>query len=298
MSQGNRNRGWIGRLPLIRRIKRAPVVAVVRLDGTIGGGGALRKGLSLDALTESLDTAFRMPGLTAVALAVNSPGGSPVQSALIARRIRDLAAEKDVKVHAFCEDVAASGGYWLACAGDDIHAMPSSIVGSIGVISAGFGFQDLIRRYGVERRVHTSGEKKMTLDPFQPEDPDDAARLERLQREVHDDFIAMVKERRGARLTGVDDEVFSGAFWSGRGAFDLGLVDGLGEMRHTLRGLYGDKVKLRAVTPAKGLLQKLLPRGGGATLGLSATGLGLPVDWAGGLISAAEERALWQRYGL
>jgi len=272
--------------------RRRPLVTVLRLDGAIGAGGALRRGLSLDALAPVIEAAFRPAGLSAVALAINSPGGAPVQSALIARRIRDLAREKKVPVHAFCEDVAASGGYWLACAGDDIHAMPGSIVGSIGVVSAGFGFQELIRRHGIERRVHTSGARKVMLDPFQPEDADDAAHLERLQRELHEDFIALVKERRGTRLKAGDETLFDGSFWSGRRAFDLGLVDGLGDMRATLRGRYGERVRLRPVGPPKGLLRRALAPGPRAAGGGDIAAL------PQGLVEAAAERTLWQRYGL
>ena len=267
-------------------------MTVLRLDGAIGAGGALRRGLSLDGLAPAIAAAFRPAGLTAVALAINSPGGAPVQSALIAQRIRDLAAEKKVPVHAFCEDVAASGGYWLACAGDEIHAMPGSIVGSIGVVSAGFGFQELIRRHGIERRVHTAGEKKVILDPFQPEDPEDAAHLERLQQELHAEFIALVKERRGGRLKAGDETLFDGTFWSGRRAFDLGLVDGLGEARSVLRGRYGERVRLRPVGPPKSLLRRVLAPGPRAT-----GGAGLAALPQAALATAAEQ-TLWQRYGL
>jgi len=286
-------RDSISRLPGLRRLPRAPRVPVVRLSGTIGDTGALRRGLTLAGVAEPLDRAFRTPGIPAVAILVNSPGGSPVQSALIAKRIRDLAAEKGVRVHAFCEDAAASGGYWLACAGDDIHAMDSSIVGSIGVVSAGFGFQDLIQRYGVERRVHASGERKVILDPFREEDPEDVAHLESLQAEIHESFKAMVRERRQGRLNADEDTLFNGQFWTGKRAFDLGLVDGLGDARGVLRGKYGEKTKLIPVPLGGGWLR----RGKGVT-GLAGGAAGPSHDWAGDLLGAAEDRALWQRLGL
>ncbi|RDD60901.1 S49 family peptidase [Ferruginivarius sediminum] len=280
------------RLPLLNRIERPPVVSVLRLAGPIGHVGPLRSGMSLESLAEPIEHAFKLPNLSAVALIVNSPGGSPVQSALIAQRIRDLADEKNVKVYAFCEDVAASGGYWLACAADEIYAAQSSIVGSIGVVSAGFGFQDLIQRYGIERRVHASGEKKVILDPFREEDPDDVSRLEAIQAEVHDDFKAMVRARRGKRLKADGDTLFSGEFWTGRRAFELGLVDAIGEARHTLRGIYGDKVRLRPVQPRRGWLRRKL------RFGTAIHGGALPEGWAGDVLAALEERALWSRFGL
>jgi serine protease SohB len=269
----------------IARLRGQPIVAVVRLNGVIGPLGPWRGGLSLAGLASTLERAFSLRGIKAVALAVNSPGGSPVQSSLIAKRIRALAAEKKLPVFAFAEDVAASGGYWLATAGDEIFADDSSIVGSIGVISAGFGFQDLLRRAGVERRIHTAGARKSMLDPFQPENAEDVARLEALQREIHDSFKAQVRARRGARLKGDDATLFSGEFWTGRGALELGLVDGIGDLRSVMRARFGDKVRLRVVGAPTGWLRR--------RLGLSA-----PEEWPRGVLAAAEERALWARYGL
>src|SRR5229473_645427 len=211
---------------LRNRLRRRPAVPVVRLSGVIAAGGMLgSRGLSIESVAPLLARAFSLRGAKAVALALNSPGGSPVQSALIAQRIRLLAAEKKLPVIAFVEDVAASGGYWLACAADEIIADPASIVGSIGVVSASFGFQDLIARIGVERRVHTSGERKAMLDPFRPEDPNDVERLKALQTEIHGDFKTWVRERRGLRLKGSDDTLFSGEFWTGRRALEFGLID-------------------------------------------------------------------------
>ena len=200
---------------------RGPVVPVLRFAGPIGMVTPLRPGLALSSVAGPIERAFSTSKLPTVAIVVNSPGGSPVQSNLIFSRIRQLAKEKDKRVYVFCEDVAASGGYFLALAGDEIYADPSSIVGSIGVISAGFGFNKLIDRFGIERRVHTAGKEKGILDPFQPERPEDVARLKELQRDVHDVFIGIVKERRAARLKGTDDELFNGAFWSAAKAQEL-----------------------------------------------------------------------------
>ena len=252
----------------IERLRGTPIVAVVRLTGVIGPMGPLRGGLSLAGLAPTLERAFSLGGIKAVALAVNSPGGSPVQSSLIAKRIRALAAEKKLPVFAFAEDVAASGGYWLATAGDEIFADESSIVGSIGVISAGFGFQDLLQRVGVERRVHTAGARKSMLDPFRPENAEDIARLEALQRDIHDGFKAQVRSSRGARLKGDDDTLFSGEFWTGRRALELGLIDGIGDLRSVMRARFGEKVRFRVVGAPTGWLRRRLglgaPRGVGS----------------------------------
>jgi len=268
------------------RFRRGPVVPVVRLNGVIASGSLLGpRGLSIESTAPLLARAFGMRHAKAVALAINSPGGSPVQSALIAQRIRLLAREKDLPVIAFVEDVAASGGYWLACAADEIVADPSSIVGSIGVISAGFGFKDLIARFGIERRVHTSGEKKSMLDPFRDEDPDDVARLKRLQAEIHDGFKDWVRERRAGRLKGDESELFSGEFWTARRGLQLGLVDSLGELRSVLQARYGLKVHLPVVAPRRRFLQRF--------------GIGGSIEQVGpATLAALEERAHWQRFGL
>jgi signal peptide peptidase SppA len=268
------------------RFRRGPVVPVVRLSGVIAAGGLLgARGLSIESVAPLLAKAFKTRGARAVALAINSPGGSPVQSALIAQRIRLLAEENGLPVIAFLEDVAASGGYWLACAADEIVADPASIVGSIGVISSGFGFHELIARYGIERRVHTSGESKSMLDPFQPEKAADIERLGRLQSEIHDGFKGWVRERRGSRLKGEDTLLFTGEFWTGRRGLDLGLVDGLGELRATLQQRYGAKVHLPVVAARRRLLSRF--------------GLGSSFDMIGpAALAALEERAHWQRFGL
>ena len=220
-----------------------------------------------------------------MALVINSPGGSPVQSALIAQRIRDLAAEKELPLVSFCEDVAASGGYWLACAGDEIFADANSIVGSIGVISAGFGFPDLIERFGIERRVYATGQRKGMLDPFQDEKSEDVDRLHDLHEDIFENFKTHVRDRRGDRLKAAEDTLFTGDIWTGNQALEVGLIDGLAEMQSEMRRRYGDKVKFHRAEVRRGLLSRL--RGGG----MSA------IDPAE-LISALDDWALWKRYGL
>ena len=280
--------------------KRRPVVPVVRFSGPIGFATPLRPGVSISAVAGGLEKAFSLSKLPSVAVVVNSPGGSPVQSNLIFRRIRQLAEEKKKKVYVFCEDVAASGGYFLAVAGDEIYADPSSIVGSIGVISASFGFDRAIAKLGIERRVYTAGEAKALLDPFQAERPEDVARLKAIQKDVHDVFIGIVKDRRAARLKGLDSELFSGAFWSAAKALDLGLIDGVSDVRTKMRELHGEDVQLRVVPFGPGgLLSRLFrfPRLGSA-LGQAEAANCLPIALADDLLSAIEARALWSRYGL
>ncbi len=265
-----------------------PIVPVVRLHGTIAA--EQRPGrINLQTHGPVLKKAFAVKNAEAVAIIVNSPGGSPVQSRLIAKLIRDLAEENDKKVLVFVEDVAASGGYFIATGGDEIIADPSSIVGSIGVIFAGFGFTEAIAKLGIERRVHTAGKNKSTLDPFLPEKKADVDRIKQLELDVHEVFIDFVKSRRGSKLTEADDELFTGEFWTAKRGVELGLVDGLGDLHAVLRERYGEKVKLKPFGPKKGLLQ--LPR-----LGLAAA---LPgSNLASDLLSAAEDRALWSRFGL
>ncbi len=289
---------------LVERIKQlipakfrpdVPVVPVVRLSGVIGAVTPLRQGLTLAGIAKTLERAFATRHAKAVALVINSPGGSPVQSRQIYLRIRQLAAEKKLPVLVFVEDVAASGGYMIACAGDEIFCDPSSILGSIGVVGGSFGFQDLIKRIGVERRLYTAGEHKAMLDPFLPEDPDDVARLKALQREIHAIFIALVKASRGARLTGSDDVLFTGEYWAGERSVSLGLADGIGDIRSMLRARFGDKVLTPVIAPAGGMLSGLLGRrspGAGSLAALEGIA-GLPDD----LISALETRAIWARFG-
>lgn len=268
-----------------------PVVAVLRLSGTIGAGSGLRPGLSIPTLAGSIARLFADKSITAAALVINSPGGSPVQAALIHDRVRLLAREKGIKVLTFAEDVSASGGYMLSLAGDEVYAHPNSIIGSIGVVSAGFGFTELMKKVGLERRVHTSGERKAMLDPFQPEEPRDVAHLEALQREVHESFKAMVRERRAGKLKAEESELFSGAFWTGAKALEFGLIDGLGDLYSVCRQKFGEKVEFRLVTPRR----SWFGWGGYAN---RERGAPLGTGWAQDLIAAVEERSLWSRFGL
>jgi signal peptide peptidase SppA len=278
------------------RLRRgAAVVPVVRLSGVIGAVTPLRPGMTLSGVAKTLERAFATKHAKAVALVINSPGGSPVQSRQIYLRIRQLAAEKGLPVLVFVEDVAASGGYMIACAGDEIYCDPSSILGSIGVVGGSFGFQEAIRKIGVERRLYTAGAHKAMLDPFLPENPDDVARLKALQREIHAIFIALVKQSRSGRLKGPDDELFTGEYWAGETSVKLGLADGIGDLRSTLRARYGDKVLTPVIAPSGGLLSGLLGRrspGAGSLAALDGIG-GLPDD----LISALETRAVWAKFG-
>lgn len=274
----------------------SPVVPVLRLSGAIGMATPLKPGLSIATLSAAIDKTFSMSKLPSVALLVNSPGGSPVQSSLILKRIRQLAEEKEKKVYVFCEDVAASGGYYIALAGDEIYADTSSIIGSIGVISAGFGFEKAIEKLGVERRVYTAGTSKSMLDPFRPENPADVARLKQVQQDVHDAFIGVVKDRRAGKLTGHDDDLFNGSFWSAPKALDLGLIDGVTDVRTKMRELHGEKVKLKLVPISSGGLLSRLRR---VSLGASDAPLGLPAgNLAEDMLSTLETRALWSRFGL
>lgn len=265
-----------------------PKVAVLPLKGVIGSVGKLRgKGLIADELRDTIKKAFALSGLKAVAVVINSPGGSPVQSSLIYNMIREYAEEKDIPVITFAEDVCASGGYWLACAGDEIFAHPASIVGSIGVVASGFGLQEFIKKHGIERRVYTQGENKVMLDPFLPEKQEDVNRLLVVQRDVHDAFKALVIKSRGKRLNADTDELFSGAFWSGVQAKDMGLVDGLGDVYTIMKERYGKQVKLVPITAKKPFLGGLL----GSRLNASS-------HWTDELLSSVEERSIWQRFGL
>jgi signal peptide peptidase SppA len=275
------------------------VVPVVRLTGIIGFSTPLRPGLSLAGIARTLERAFAMRKAQAVALAINSPGGSPVQSHLIFRRIRELAQQHKRRVIAFVEDAGASGGYMIACAADEIVADPHSVVGSIGVVGGSFGFDKLIAKLGIERRLYTSGEHKAMLDPFLPENPDDVDRLRKLQRDIHDDFIALVKSRRAGKLKGPENELFSGEYWTGRRALELGLVDGIGDLRSVLRERFGDKVVTPLVSAGRGLFGRRALGVGRPDLGLAGMPAGLVSAGLGeDLLSALEARALWARYGL
>jgi serine protease SohB len=267
------------------------VVPVVRLSGIIGISSPLRPGLTLGSCARMLDRAFSMRGTRAVALLINSPGGSAVQSHMIFARIRALAEEKKIPVIAFAEDVAASGGYMIACAADEFVVDPMSIVGSIGVVGGSFGFHRLIDKIGIERRLYTSGDHKAMLDPFLPEKPDDVERLKSIQKEIHERFIALVKSRRGAKLTGPDETLFSGEYWTGEKAVTLGLADATGDLRSFLRGRFGEKVVTPLIAPERGWFARKPP-------GLLAREAELGVGLAEGFVSALETRALWAKYGL
>jgi signal peptide peptidase SppA len=303
MAEQERDRGGASQGVMERLIELLParlrpgiaVVPVVRLSGVIGAVTPLRPGMSLAGVAKTLERAFEMKNAKAVALTINSPGGSPVQSRQIYVRIRQLAAEKKLPVLVFVEDVAASGGYMIACAGDEIFCDPSSIMGSIGVVGGAFGFQDLIKKIGVERRLYTAGAHKAMLDPFLPENPDDVARVKALQREIHAIFIALVKQSRGSRLKGTDDVLFTGEYWAGETSVSLGLADAIGDLRSTLRARYGDKVLMPVIAPATGMLSSLLGRksaGAGALTSIDGIA-GLPDE----LISALETRAIWAKFG-
>ena len=270
-----------------------PVVTVVRLAGVIGQSGMFGARINMETVGPALQRAFRQPGLKAVALEINSPGGSPAQSALIHNRIRALAAERDVPVMAFVEDVAASGGYWLATAADEIFVDENSILGSIGVVYSGFGLHEAIGKLGVERRLYTAGEKKSLLDPFLAASPDDLDRLRRLQEGFHDNFKERIRARRGARLAESDPDLFSGEFWLGRKAIGLGLADGIGDIRSVLRERYGRKVVMRKIGRPRGwLARRLRP-------GLLLAGDGEEAgSLAGDFLGAIEARLWWSRYGL
>ncbi|MBA2125799.1 S49 family peptidase [Hyphomicrobium methylovorum] len=273
--------------------RRNPVVPVLRFNGPIGMATPLRPGLTLASYASAIEKAFLASKLPAVAVIINSPGGSPVQSNLLFKRIRQLAAEQKKTVYVFCEDVAASGGYYLAIAGDEIYADPSSIIGSIGVVSRSFGFVDLIKKVGVERRVYTAGANKNQLDPFLPEDQEDIERLKAIQKDVHDVFIGLVKERRLGKLKAPDSELFSGAFWSAAKAAEFGLIDGISDVRTRMRLLFGEKVRLKVIEAEKSGLLARFRRAPGASR-LTTPGLAFADD----LVSAVEERTLWSRFGL
>ncbi len=276
-------------LPIERLRNPPPVVAVVRLDGVIGPR-QWRTAMSLASHAAALERAFAMSRLSGVALAINSPGGSPVQSALLFRRIRQLAEEKGVPVFAFAEDVAASGGYWLALAGDEIFAEEASLLGSIGVVSAGFGVARLIDRLGIERRLHTAGERKSLLDPFLPEEPADVARLSELQQDIHETFKAHVRRRRLGKINAEDETLFSGEVLTGRMALARGLIDGIGDLRSVMRARFGDNVRLvRVATERRRRWWMPRPRR------FVERDLWTPVA---DVIGWLEARALWARFGL
>src|SRR3974390_2165248 len=290
--------GWGGALDrgmewLPARVRRGTVVVpVIRLSGLIGAVTPLRQGLTLAGLAKTLERAFSFRNAKAVALVINSPGGSPVQSRQIYLRIRQLAEEKKLPVLVFVEDIAASGGYMIACSGNEIYFDPQSILGSIGVVGGSFGLQELIKKIGVERRLYTAGEHKAMLDPFLAENPDDVARLKAIQHEIHAIFIDLVKKSRGTRLKGADDVLFTGEYWAGETSVSLGLADAVGDLRSTLRARYGDKVLTPLIAPPSGMLSGLFGRRSPGTFGLESVS-NLPEE----LISALESRAIWAKFG-
>jgi serine protease SohB len=270
-----------------------PVVPVVRLSGVIGFSTPLKPGLTLSSCARALERAFSLPRAQAVALAINSPGGSAVQSHLIFKRVRALAEEKKLPVIAFVEDVAASGGYMIACAADEIVADASSIVGSVGVVGGSFGFNRLLDKIGVERRLYTSGEHKAMLDPFLPEKPEDVERLKAIQKDIHEMFIALVKASRAGKLKGPESTLFSGEFWTGSKALEMGVVDRIGDVRTTLRERFGEKVRTPLITAERGLFGRRVPGVGLRHFGDWWGTPGLPEEF----LSALEARAIWARYG-
>lgn len=288
----NRKLGFLQRpIARFRKWRATPVVSVLRLQGVISPGGSAPfrpAALNLAALESRIEQAFRPKRLAAVALIINSPGGSPVQSALIASAIRRKAEEKNVPVLAFAEDVAASGGYWLMTAGDELYADRASIVGSIGVISAGFGFKGLIERFGIERRIHSAGEKKSFLDPFSAEQEEDVERLKEIQSQIHDTFMDQVKSRRGDKLNRRRyKEIFSGDVFLGEEAERLGLIDGIAEATSLLKERFGKDVRLRPIGVRRSPLRGLL-RGGSSSAG----------QMTGEVLAGIEDRLHWNRYGL
>ena len=290
-SEPNAKSGLLGSMQAgLRRVFpgfQTPVVPVVRLSGTIGRVSRFQSGLTLAGVAPLLKKAFAVKTAPAVAISINSPGGSPVQSHLIYKRIRSLADEKEKRVLIFVEDVCASGGYMIACAGDEIVVDPASIVGSIGVVSAGFGFVDAMRKIGVERRLYTSGKAKVILDPFQPEKPEDVARLKAIQEEVHDHFIEIVRTRRGDVLArDRDEEIFSGQFWSGQTSVSLGLADRTGDLASVLREKFGDHIRTKLFSTERNFFGR---KGIGTDIGAAL---------ADRVITEMDERALWERYRL
>jgi signal peptide peptidase SppA len=262
--------------------KKKKIVAHIKLNGVIGNAGKFKQGIDFSGQEEIIEKAFSLKKAKAVAITINSPGGSPVQSHLIYKFIRDKAKKNKIKVIVFAEDVAASGGYLIACAGDEIYANSSSIIGSIGVIYSSFGFTDLIKKIGVERRVHTAGKNKSSLDPFQEEKLEDIERLKKIQLDLHNDFIQVVEESRGSKLNKDGIELFSGEFWAGKKAKELGLIDGLGNANEILKEKFGENVVIKKFEKSKGWLSKKLSSSNNQ------------IDQ---LANILEERSIWQRYG-
>ncbi len=279
-------RQLLAQIPLPLFQNPSPVVAILPLEGVIGSGSRFSAALNLAGIEEKISQAFDVYNVKAVALAVNSPGGSPVQSELIMRRIQKLSQEKKIPVYAFAEDVAASGGYLISLAAEEIYAHEASIVGSIGVISAGFGFSKAIEKIGVERRVYAAGDNKSILDPFQAEKDKDIKLLKEMQKEIHEFFKNLVKESRGDKLKGTQKVMFSGQFWAGKEAVKLGLVDGIGDIHTVMKEKLGDKTKFKRIKEEKGLIKTML--------GMSVSKPKISEE----ILATLENRSLWSRFGL
>ena len=265
--------------------KKKKIIPHIRLSGVIGSVGRFKQGIDFSGQQEIIKKAFSFKKAKSIAISINSPGGSPVQSHLIHDYIRQLAKKNKKKVIVFAEDVAASGGYLIACAGDEIYANSSSIVGSIGVISASFGFQDAIKKIGVQRRVYTAGKNKSTLDPFKEEKEEDIERIKKLQLELHSDFIEVVKKSRGSKLKDPEkNNTFTGEFWSGTASMKLGLIDGIGNAEQILREKFGEDIIIKKLEKQKSFIAKKL-----------SSSIDNQID---NIASVIEERALWQKFGL
>ena len=270
---------------IIKIFKKKKIIPHIRLSGIIGSVGRFKQGINFSSQQDIIDKAFSIKKALAVAISINSPGGSPVQSHLIYSYIKKMAKKNNKKVLVFTEDVAASGGYLIACAGNEIYANSSSIVGSIGVISASFGFQDAIKKIGIERRVYTAGKNKSTLDPFKEEKEEDIQRLKKIQLELHSDFINVVKASRGSKLVDVEkNNIFTGEFWSGSTSLKLGLIDGIGNAEEILREKFGEDVVIKKLEKQKGFIAKKL-----------SVLFNNQVD---SIADILEERAQWQKFGL
>jgi signal peptide peptidase SppA len=274
---------WLSMIPIDKIFNHNPNIAVIRLAGVISSNAKVRNSISFESLNPIIEKAFGLSKLAAICLVINSPGGSPVQSELIAKRIRALAAEKEVPVFSFIEDVGASGGYWLACAGDEIYASVSSIVGSIGVISGGFGLNEAISKLGIERRIYTSGKNKSILDPFMPEKQSDVKLIKMVQEQIHQHFIDYVKSRRRAKLTQTDDILFNGEFWTGKIAHDYGIIDGIDDLYSFIKNRFGADINLRIMEPKSSWVQNKL---------------GIDNNFASDIVSEVESKSWFSRFGL
>lgn len=285
----NRWNSYVGEIPVVGKLLlKKERVAVLRMAGVIADSSVMRRaGINFQKFREPIAEAFDLPRAKAVAIIINSPGGAPAQCSLISKLVRDLSAEKKLPVYVFIEDVAASGGYWLSCMGDEIYAQETSIVGSIGVISSGFGLDEFIAKHDVTRRVHTSGRDKSFLDPFKPEKAEDVSRLKDIQRKMHESFKEWVRERRAGKLNADENELMEGAFWTGGDALQHGLIDGIGDVVSVMKEKFGEEISFVECTPEKkGILSAILPFAGESRMDIGA------------VIETAEEKSVWGRFGL